>query len=103
MRYTIRDEVTDSGLDAPIGAMRRKARKDISRGKMHAQTYARPEVSTEFMWQRAGKANYNINLKAGGLGSTGFRESRRWPPCAEPIASFERRGCIFDAISKEGV
>ena len=41
--FSIRDEIRDSGLDAPIGAMRRKARKYKSRGKMHAQRYARRE------------------------------------------------------------
>ena len=70
---------------------------------MHAQTYARPEVSTEFMWRRAGKVDYNINLKAEGLGPTGFRESRPWPGRAEIIALFGRRGRIFDAISGGGV
>ena len=48
-----------------------------------------------------GEFNYNINLKAEGLGPTGFRESRCWPGPAKCIALFERRGCIFDAISGE--
>ena len=42
---SIRDEICDSGLDAPIGAMRRKARKEQGAWQMQGKSLTRPEVS----------------------------------------------------------
>ena len=43
---SIRDEICDSGLDAPIGAMRRKARKEQGAWQTQGKSRTRPEVST---------------------------------------------------------
>ena len=42
---SIRDEICDSGFDAPIGAMRRKARKEQGAWQMQGKSLTRPEVS----------------------------------------------------------
>ena len=46
MGFSIRNEIRDSGLDAPIGAMRRKARKEQGAWQMQGTSQTRAEVST---------------------------------------------------------
>ncbi len=53
---------------------------------MQGQSQTRPEVSTLVYGDGRGKVNYNINLKAEGLGATGFPRSRAWISSAGPIA-----------------
>ena len=55
MKSSSRDKITRLRfstrlrLNAPIGAMRRKARQNNFRGRMQAQMYTRPEVSTSLL------------------------------------------------------
>ena len=100
---SIWNKTTHLRLDAPIGAMRRKARKEQGAWQMQGESQTRPGVSTLVYGDGRGKVNYNINLKAEGLGPMGSPRKRRWLRCAEVIALFWSRGRIFDAISDEGV
>ena len=54
--------------------MRRKARKEQGAWQMQGKNQTRPEVSTPVYGDGRGKVNFKINLKAEGLGPTGFRE-----------------------------
>ena len=94
MRFGIRRADT---RNAPKGAQRARRLAD-ARKESNA---ARGEHSS--LWRRAGEVNYNINLKAEGLGPSGSPKSRPWLRPAEAIALFWSRGRIFDAISGGGV
>ena len=71
--------------------MRRKARKNKSRGKMHAQMYTRSEVSTSLLATGRAKSSNN---KLKGLRAAPFGP-RRWLRPVKVIPSFSARWSAF--------